>query len=76
MKPTKEELIEKIMEEAEIEMYDNGDSSANDMGNLRNILAKHLQNLTTLKQSKSDTVDEELVEKLSAEINMKIHYNT
>ena len=31
------------MEEAEVEMYDNGDSSANDMGNLRNILAKHIK---------------------------------
>lgn len=35
--------IEAIMEEAEIQLYDNWDSWASDMSNLRAILEKHLQ---------------------------------
>lgn len=38
--------IEAIMEEAGIQLYDNWDSSASDMSNLRAILEKHLQEPT------------------------------
>lgn len=38
--------IEAIMEEAEIQLYDNWDSWASDMSNLRAILEKHLQEPT------------------------------
>jgi hypothetical protein len=41
--------IEAIMEEAEIQLYDNWDSWASDMSNLRAILEKHLQEPTEEK---------------------------